>query len=214
MKDSLKFLLHEDAGRLFSKTDYALKNGMHIQDYRSQAELFGFLNENYQSMKSYYEEYFSIVLDYGGETLEKYFYIDFMAQSRGGIPEDNRHFLPNEFVIVGFLLYKIFYIDGYIELNTVSRFQRMVRLDYEELKPGIYRTLAKARRDKNTQMDDERVDKIIADALDEFRKIGWVVFEGEVFDIMPSFQRLPKIYADYINDIDLWLKEEKDEKLS
>lgn len=214
MKDSLKFLLHEDAERLFSKTDYALKNGVHIQDYRSQAELFGFLNENYQSMKLYYEEYFSIVLDYGGETLEKYFYIDFMAQSRGGIPEDNRHFLPNEFVIVGFLLYKIIYIDGYIELNTVSRFQRMVRLDYEELKPGIYRTLAKARRDKNTQMDDERVDKIIADAMDEFRKIGWIVFEGEVFDIMPSFQRLPKIYADYINDIDLWLKEEKDEKLS
>jgi hypothetical protein len=214
MKESLKFMFHEDAPRLFSKADYALKNGMHIQDYRYQTELFGFINENFQSMKLYYEEYFGIVLDHGGETIEKYFFIDFMAQSRGGIPEDNRYFLPNEFVIVGFLLYKIIYIDGYIELNTVGRFQRMVRLDYEELKPGIYRTLAKARRDKNTQMDDERVDKVIADAMDEFRKIGWVVFEGDLFDVMPSFQRLPKIYGDYINNMDIWLMEEKDEKLS
>ncbi|MDR6784597.1 hypothetical protein ABIE26_003243 [Pedobacter africanus] len=214
MKESLKFLMHEDAPKLFSKIDYALKNGMHIQDHRYQAQLFGFINESFQSLKLYYEEYFGIVLDQGGETVEKYFFIDFMAQSRGGIPEDNRYFLPNEFVIVGFLLYKIIYIDGYIELNTVRRFQQMVRLDYEELKPGIYRTLAKARRDKNTRMDDERVDKIIADAMDEFHKIGWVVFEGEIFDVMPSFQRLVKVYGDYINDIELWLTEEKDEKLS
>lgn len=214
MNEALKFLMHEDAPRLFSKVDYALKNGIHIQDYRTQTEMFGFINENFQSMRLYYQEYFGIVLDHGGETVEKYFFIDFMAQSRGGIPEDNRHFLPNEYVIIGFLLFKVIYIDGYIELNTVSRFQRMVRLDYEELKPGIYRTLAKARRDKNTHMDDERVDKIIADAIDEFRKIGWIVFEGELFDVMPSFQRLPKIYGDYINNIESWLKEEKDEKLS
>ncbi|MET4138434.1 hypothetical protein [Pedobacter sp. UYP1] len=214
MNEALKFLIHEDAARLFSKVDYALKNGIHIQDYRTQTEIFGFINENFQSMRLYYQEYFGIVLDQGGETVEKYFFIDFMAQSRGGIPDDNRHFLPNEYVIIGFLLFKVIYIDGYIELNTVSRFQRMVRLDYEELKPGIYRILAKARRDKNTQMDDERVDKIIADAMDEFRKIGWIVFEGEVFDVMPSFQRLPKIYGDYINNIESWLKEEKNEKLS
>ena len=214
MNEALKFLIHEDAARLFSKVDYALKNGIHIQDYRTQTEIFGFINENFQSMRLYYKEYFGIVLDQGGETVEKYFFIDFMAQSRGGIPDDNRHFLPNEYVIIGFLLFKVIYIDGYIELNTVSRFQRMVRLDYEELKPGIYRILAKARRDKNTQMDDERVDKIIADAMDEFRKIGWIVFEGEVFDVMPSFQRLPKIYGDYINNIESWLKEEKNEKLS
>lgn len=214
MNEALKFLIHEDAPRLFSKVDYALKNGIHIQDYKTQTEIFGFINENFQSMRLYYQEYFGIVLDQGGETIEKYFFIDFMAQSRGGIPDDNRHFLPNEYVIIGFLLFKVIYIDGYIELNTVSRFQRMVRLDYEELKPSVYRILAKARRDKNTQMDDERVDKIIADAMDEFRKIGWIVFEGEVFDVMPSFQRLPKIYGDYINNIESWLKEEKNEKLS
>ncbi|MEJ5960752.1 condensin complex protein MksE [Pedobacter immunditicola] len=214
MNEALKFLMHEDAPRLFSKVDYALKNGIHIQDYRTQTEIFGFINENFQSMRLYYEEYFDIVLDHGGETVEKYFFIDFIAKSRGGIPEDNRHFLPNEYVIIGFLLFKVIFIDGYIELNTVSRFQRMLRLDYEELKPGIYRTLAKARRDKNTHMDDERVDKIIAGAMDEFRKIGWIVFEGELFDVMPSFQRLPKIYGDYINNIESWLNEEKDEKLS
>lgn len=214
MNEALKFLMHEDAPRLFSKVDYALKNGIHIQDYRNQTEIFGFINENFQSMRLYYHEYFGIVLDQGGETVEKYFFIDFMAQSRGGIPDENRHFLPNEYVIIGFLLFKVIFIDGYIELNTVSRFQRMIRLDYEELKPGIYRTLAKARRDKNTHMDDERVDKIIADAIDEFRKIGWIVFEGELFDVMPSFQRLPKIYGDYINNIESWLKDEKDEKLS
>jgi hypothetical protein len=201
------FLLHPDAVRLFAKVDYALKNGIHIQNYKHQTDLFRFINENQASLQQYYKDYFNIVLDFGGESVDKYFYINFMAQSRGNIPEDNRHFMPNEYVIIGFLLYKIIFIDGYIELNTVGRLQKMIRLDYEELKPGIYRTLAKAKRDKNTKMDGEKVDKIIEDAMQEFSKVGWIMFEGETFDTMPSFHRLPNIYSDYIHNLDEWFKE-------
>jgi hypothetical protein len=123
------FLQHPDAEEQFAKVDYALKNGMHIQNYRRQTGLFNFISENENSLKQYYKDFFNVVLEFGGESVEKYYYLDFMAQSRGNIPEDNRHFLPNEYVIIGFLLYKIIFIDGYIELNTVARLQKMIRLN-------------------------------------------------------------------------------------
>ena len=84
----------------------------------------------------------------------------------------------------------------------------MIRQDYEELKPGIYRTLAKSRSDKSNKMNDDRVDEVILKALNEFKKIGWVTLDGDVIDILPAFDRLPKIYSDIINNLDEWFNQE------
>lgn len=202
------FFEDQDARELFARVDFMLKNGAHIQYTPQQESIWRFVSRQFESMRLYYYDFFGVSLEASGEAMDRYFYLEFLPDSRGGIPVQNRNFLPNEYVIIGFLLYKIIYIDGYIELDSLATLKRIIRQDNEELKPGIYRALAKAKKVNTTQMDDEKVDAMIEKALREFYKIGWVDFDGQRFEPLPSFQRLPKIYGDYINNPDLWLKDE------
>ncbi len=91
-------------------------------------------------------------------------------------------------MIIGFLLYKVVYIDGYLELNSlVNILQRIIRQDNEDLKPGIYRALAKAKKVNTTSMDDEKVDELVRKTLKEFSRIGWADLDGDDFDLLPLF---------------------------
>lgn len=202
------FLMDSEAENYFAKIDYALKNGKHIQQWKEQTWWFRFIANNEDSLKQYYRNYFGVRLEYGGEADQKYYYLDFMPDSRGNIPLDNRHFLQNEFVIVGFMLYKTIYIDNYIELASIKAFQRMLRQDYEELKEGLFRVLAKAKNINVTQMNEHKMDSVVLSAMKAFEKLGWVELQEDTFEVLPSFQRLPRLYADYISNINDWLKTE------
>ncbi len=138
--------LNPDAKEIFARIDYALKNGKHIQRWQQQEDMFRFLERHFVSMQLYYTDFFGVSLETGGESIDKYYYLEFRPDSRGGIPNHNRHFLPNEHVIIGFMLHKILYIDGMIEVNTLPALQRTIRQEYEDIKPGIYRALAKAKK--------------------------------------------------------------------
>lgn len=205
---SWTFLMDPDAEIYFAKIDYAFKNGKHIQQWKEQASWFRFIDNNEESLKKYYRSYFGVNLEYGGESIDKYYYLDFLPDSRGNVPPDNRHFLQNEFVIIGFMLYKSIYIDQYIELSSVKAFQRLLRQDYEEFKEGLFRVLAKAKGLNATQMSHDKIDNIVTAAMKAFDKLGWIEVLEDTFEILPSFQRLPTLYADYINNIDEWLKKE------
>jgi chromosome condensin MukBEF MukE localization factor len=202
------FLKDNDATAYFAKVDYALKNGRHIQQWKEQTWWYRFIDNNVESLKQYYRTYFGVNLEYGGEATEKYYYLDFLPDSRGNIPLENRYFLQNEFVIIGFMLHKIIYIDNYIELSSVKAFQRMIRQDYEEFRQGLFRVLAKAKGINITQMNHDKVDHMVIGALKAFEKIGWVELFDDSFEVLPSFQRLTMLYGDYINNIDEWLKTE------
>lgn len=202
------FLMDTESEDYFAKIDYALKNGKHIQQWKEQDWWFRFIVKNEDSLQLYYRKYFGIKLEYGGEATQKYYYLDFMPDSRGNVPLDNRHFLQNEFVIIGFMLYKAVYIDHNIELSSVKAFQRTLRQDYEEFKDGLFRILAKAKGANITQMNEDKMNSIVVSAMKAFEKLGWIELQEDNFEILPSFQRLPKIYSDYINNIDTWLKTE------
>ena len=200
--------MDEEAPQIFGNMDYALKKGVHIQRREEQETWYRFLAKHFDSLRAYYQQFFGLVLREGGESITAYYYLDFLPETRGQVPPESRHFLSNEFVIIGFMLYKIVYIDQYIELDSLSILKRMIRQDYEDLKPGLYRTLAKAKNVNTTEVDDDRLDEIVDKAMKEFAKIGWVALEEERFDVLPSFQRLNTIYQDYINGLDQWLKQE------
>lgn len=200
------FFADPEAPQIFAHLDYALKEGVHIQNVVTQSDWFRFLVKYEVSLKDYYQEFYQVFLDHGGESSEKYYFLSFGAGSRGNISAEHRHFMQNEYVIVAFMLYKIVFIDGYVELHSVKQLQRLIRLEYEDLKPGLYRTLAKAKRTNPTRMNDDSLDKIVHDALREFSKIGWVALDNDYFDTQHSFQRIHKIYGDYINGLEEWLK--------
>ena len=209
------FMQDPDAKTVYREVDNQLRNGRHIQNWKKQQACFQFIDRNFESLRFYYGDYFSLTLVKEGETIEEYYFLEFPAENRKGVLLENRHFLPNEYLIIGFMLFKIIFIDGYVELESIATLQKMIRQDYEELKPGLYKVLAKAKKINVTQMDEQKVDEIIVKALRAFEDLGWIELDSQTFYPLASFQRLPKLYGDYINNLDKWLKnDEKNEAVS
>lgn len=205
------FLDKQEAGLLFGKLDYMLKDGVHFQNTEDQFDYFNFIQENEKSINLYYQRFFGVNLEKGGEDTERYYYLDFNSQNRGSIDQDHRYFLKSEFVIIGFLIHKIIFIDGNIELTSIKKLQETIKRDYEDMKPAIYRLLAKSRKEVVSPDSDKKIDDLVEDALKEFRKIGWVKIDKDFFDVMASFQRLNNIYGDVIADIDNWINQFKEQ---
>ena len=66
-------------------------------------------------------------------------------------------------------------------------------------------------RSVNLEFFDDRFNDLVRNALEDFKKIGWLNLEDDEFDINPAFHRIHKIYGDYINDIENIIKKMSEE---
>jgi hypothetical protein len=203
----VNFLSHPDTEELFAPLDYMLKDGVHIQREGKQAQFYNYLNANEDSLRAYYHYLFNVELAFGGIVPDGYYFLDFIGSTRGKIDPAHRYHMKSEYVIIGFIIYKIFFIDKQIDVVSVKDLQKKVRIDYEDLKPGIYRLIAKSRNTNPGNLNDEAIDTTVESALKEFKKIGWVNLSDDEFDLLPAFDRLIAIHEDLINNIDETLNE-------
>ena len=203
------FLYAENVKELFAEIDYLLKNGMHFQKQGNQIRHFDFIDKNIHSQRLYYQDFFDVELSEGGEKPNNYFFLDFYGNSRGNISSRHREILKSEYVIIGFIIYKIIYIDKEIDLDSVQKLKEKIRIEYDDYKPGIYRLIAKSRNTTPGNLNDNAIDTTIQSALEEFRKIGWIELSKEEFSLLPAFDRLIKVYEEYILNIDETLNELK-----
>ena len=203
------FLYAENAKEFFAGIDYLLKDGMHFQKQGNQISYFNFIDKNIDSLKLYYRDFFDVELSEGGEKPNNYFFLDFYENSRGNISPRHREILKSEYVIIGFIIYKIIYIDKEIDLDSVQKLKEKIRIEYEDYKPGIYRLIAKSRNITPGNLNDNAIDTTIQSALEEFRKIGWIELSKDEFGLLPAFDRLIKVYEEYILNIDETLNELK-----
>lgn len=203
IKNPYDFLDSKQGKESFAKLDFALKDGVHIQEYGKQKDLFFYVQRFYPTLSQYYYEFWGLSLEEGSDNGKQYYYLKFCPDTKNGIPSNHKHAMPKEYIIVGLLLYKVYFIDCNIELNSLTKFQRIIRLDYPDLKVGIIKALAKVKKEKATQWNDEKIDACIKNAFDEFNKIKWIEMENDdLFEILPAFQRLTREFASYINNID------------
>jgi len=203
------FLYAENAKEFFAEIDYLLKDGVHFQKQSNQIRYFNFIDKNIDSLKLYYQDFFDVELSEGGEKPNNYFFLDFYGNSRGNISPRHREILKSEYVIIGFIIYKIIYIDKEIDLDSVQKLKEKIRIEYEDFKPGIYRLIAKSRNITPGNLNDSAIDTTIQSALEEFRKIGWIELSKDDFGLLPAFDRLIKVYEEYILNIDETLNELK-----
>ncbi|TDY11500.1 condensin complex protein MksE [Meridianimaribacter flavus] len=204
------FLNNSDTVELFAKIDYKLKDGVHIQQQGKQTALYNYIVENEESLKLYYKQLFKVELSSGGEFPDKYYYLDFNdPNSRGNIVSDHRHYLKNEHIIIGFIIYEIINIQKEVDLHSISELKKKIRIDYEDIKPGLYRLIAKSQNKSPGKLNDEAIDREVKSALTEFKKIGWVKINDDEFELLPAFDRLIKFYENEILNIDEILKELK-----
>lgn len=205
-----KFLDDRKAKEVFARIDYFLRSGIHIQRaHPKPEELFRFIEKNFESLKTYYNDFFQLVLSKGGEELvSRYYFLDFEDEGgRGKIPSDYRYkkYMETSHIIVGVLFFKIYRLDANIELDSVGDFIQLLFTEYEEEKNGLFKLVASSSTNKSTDYLDKDVIKEIRDAFEEFEKIGWIMWlddEKDKFKYLSSFERLRKKYYPQINTID------------
>lgn len=215
--DQYAFLYEKKAMSVFAKLDYALRSGIHIQrEYPIDANLFRFLNENenFESLKNYYKDFFNLKLIKEGNEFNQYFYLDLNEDGKSNIPSDHRDYLKNEYIILGMLFLKMYKLDGNIELDSVSEFTSLLYDEYEEEKNALRKLVNDSASDKGSDLNDQKFDDVIKKSFIKFGELGWLVWENEdeknKFKIMPSFERLRNAYQPQIETIDNLIKELKD----
>lgn len=211
------FLYEKKAMSVFAKLDYTLRSGFHIQrEYPIDANLFRFLNENenFESLKNYYKNFFNLNLRKDGNEFNQYYYLDLNEDGKSNVPSDSRDYLKNEFIIVGMLFLKMYKLDGNIELDSISEFISLLYEEYEEEKNALRKLINDNSSDKGSDLNDERFEDVIKKSFIKFGELGWLLWddisEKNKFKTMPSFERLRAAYQPQIETIDNLIKEVKD----
>jgi hypothetical protein len=209
------FLIHSDAKELFAELDYALKNGQHIQKQTKPEGLFNFIRHEFNSLKEYYKEYFELYLNTEGADDEQYYFIDFRRDangnySRGKIPIGNREYLKDSYVIIGFLLIRIYILELNPEIkHSITGFKNKILHDYGEYKTNLMRLFAKNNDINSTDFEEDSIDNPIENALKKFSELGWVLVDknNDEIEILPSCKRLLNLHEENIRNIDYLIKQ-------
>lgn len=215
-KVKYSFLYTKKAKDVFSKLDYTFRNGIHIQrEYPLDVNLFRFLNEdeNFDSLKEYYKDFFNLNLRKEGNEFNQYYYVEPNEDGKSNVSSDYRDYLKSEFIIIGMLFLKMYKLDGNIELDSISDFISLLYEEYEEEKNALRKLINDNSSDKGTDTTDQRFEEIVKKSFLKFGELGWLMWDDESeknkFKILPSFERLRSAYQPQIETIDDLIKEVK-----
>ena len=186
----------------------ALKRGAHIQ-FEGDKALFLYLNKYVDNLTVYFERHENITIIPAGSENEHYYFALYHPVLRSNYSIE-RSPLPKEDILIALLLYKAYYIDHNIELTSVKKFVALIRVDMPDLKKHVQRLLVKTKGSKErfTKTNDIRIDQEVQHTFKNFHKLRWINLKEDDFTNLPEFQRITRKFADYINHIDEWLKEE------
>ena len=206
-----KFFHDKKTVEVFAKIDYLLRSSVHIQrNYPLPGELFRFISRNFESLKAYYLDIFDVLLKEEGSEFSRYYFIDFEERNRGNIAIEHREYLKTEYIIIGMLYFKLYKIDGNIDLDSVSEFKTLLFSEYEEEKDALRKLIADVTGDKSSDYSDQKIEEVIRKAFGKFQELGWIAWEDDQerdkFIYMPSFERLRLMYQPQITGIDELIK--------
>lgn len=203
------FFDDQKAKDYFSKIDYFLKSGTHLQrEYPRPAALYYFLEKHFDSLKQYYGEYFSLVLSKGGQPPATYYYLDFDSAERSSVPSELKDYLKTEHLIIGLLFLKVYKFDGNIEIESLSEFIKVLFNDYEDEKNSLLSIFLDSDSSFTTDRNDDIVVNKIRGAFKKFGDLGWIRWEDDDrFSYLPSFARLSDLYESQILNIDELFKD-------
>ena len=215
--EKYSFLYEKKSLAVFAKLDYMLRSGTHIQrEYPTDVNIFRFLNENenFESLKNYYKDFFNLILVKEGSEFNQYYYLNVNEDSKSKVSSDFKDYLKSEYIIIVMLFIKMYKLDGNIELDSVSEFISLLFEEYEEEKKALRKLINDNSSDKGSDFNDIKFEDVIKRSFSKFGELGWLKWEDEneknKFKMMPSFERLRETYQPQIDSIDDLLKEMKD----
>lgn len=201
------FLNSDDAIKYFADLDVVLKQGRHIQNYGNDSQLFGFVDDYYDSgLADYYKNIWVVNLVRDSSDNERFYYFDFFEGSRGKFGKDNRYKeLEDKKVIFAILLLNL-YKEKFFEEKEVE-WKELEQIFKESENKSLWKKLLFDKdKDNYTPNEEQRVKDNITGILKDFEKLGWVEIIADTedikFEILPSIERISRLYADVIEDVE------------
>ncbi len=210
-----RFLESDLSARTFADVDFALKTGRHIQHFGTDARMWDYINDHYEDLENYYKHLFGVYLRRDtSDNREVYFYLDFPEDGHGRFVRDRNKELDARGVIFGILLLNL-YKERYFEEKVVKWEQLTQIIDEGEHRDYWQKLLYGEAKRNFTPNEKEEMRRRVDRILSEFEKLGWIHWvdhENIVFEILPSIDRIARMYANEISNVEL-MSEYMDEQL-
>jgi len=202
---SFEFLENESSKKYFADLDFALREGRHIQNSNSDYKLWEYIEDNYDKLSNYYNSLFGIKLMRENNDQQYYYYLEFYEESKGKFSNNRSKEIQADRVIFAILLLNL-YKEKFFEdknLNWIDLENIIFSSNQKDLwqklffKEGVKRNY--------TPQQIENLKESITKILKDFEKLGWIewIDKQEIsFNIMPSIDRIAKLYKNEIREIE------------
>ncbi len=185
----------------FANTDFQLRSGMHIQDYKLQSRNFHFIEDNFPQLLSFYERIYQAKLSYYQSINGKFYYLDYFDEVKSKLSKES---LKPKHTLFAIFLYMLHRVEKRFSI-TLSK-QELVEVlnTHHKIKPHIHRLFLGAVKE-DTSPTQNTLYRWVNESLRELEKLGWIetlAEDSEQFEILPAFERIALIYADAINNIE------------
>lgn len=201
-----QFLNSDRAKKYFADVDIALKQGKHLQNYGNDSRIFSFVDEYFEKgLQEYYLQLFQMNLVRDTNDSQKFYYLDFPDDGKGKLGKENRSKeLESDKVIFAILLLNLFK-DKFFEHKEIVWIELDQIFKEGEHKELWQKLLFGKVKNNYTPTEEQSVKEKVKNILKDFEKLGWVEIKNldEVkFEIMPSIERISRLYRDVIGNVD------------
>ncbi len=200
------FLNSDLAKKHFADTDFALKQGRHIQDFGTDHKMFVFMDEYYErGLQAYYEDLFGMKLVREETDHDRYYFLSFPDDGRGKLGKGNRSKeLEDDRLIFAILLLNL-YKDKFFEKKEVQ-WQELEHIFKESEHKELWLQLLYGSQKPNySPGEEDSVKTKIGRILKSFEDLGWIYFINQEelhFGLLPAIDRVTKLYGDIINNVE------------
>ncbi len=199
------FLAKESSQKYFAETDFALKQGKHIQNIDIDKYIYTYIESYFDELKLYYQFLFVMVLKEDFFDTHKFYYLDFEEEGYGKFSNKRTKTINDRYLLIGILLLNL-YNEKHFEVKRTDWNEISEIITEKEKKDLWLKLLFPDVRNSQTGTEWKRVRNIFNNTIDEFAELGWVKIinkQNLEFEINPSIYRIVKLYPTEIENINL-----------
>lgn len=202
---SFGFLEDESSKRYFADLDFALREGKHIQNYGNDYKLWEYVEDKYDELVHYYYSLFGINLRKENNDQQYYYYLDFSEDSKGKFTANRSKEIGADRVIVAILFLNI-YKEKFFEEKELQWTDIDNIFENSEQKQLWHNLFFKDGYKRNyTPQENDKLKDDFRKILNDFERLGWInwIDKQEIhFVILPSIDRIAKLYKNEIREIE------------
>lgn len=184
----------------FAEADNLLRSGMHIQNHKSQRRIYDFIEDNINTLKSFYERLYKAKLNEQPTVDNNYYYLDATDAQNKTL---NKTKLDQHATLFAIFLYWLHKVEKQFSFHLTKAELIETLNSNHRIKQPIQKLFFGTAKE-NTLSVQKTLENWVGSSLKQLVKLGWVYFpeDDEKFEMLPAFQRIEIIYRDLIYNID------------